>query len=182
MQALERNTMDERMAYTDVRRTKTQEGSRMPLSLAFDRRGAHIIQTMSHDVRMPHVTSTFATRMTPREQPRTELDVNAPSRRTRDDSPTWLEYQRRHADELEEGRRAMERIAALAADSGDEPYISTGPRPLLVEGQVPHAVRIDPQTRKCDNASRAGTSRGATGRAKETAAGLGGDEFHNEIR
>ena len=92
-------------------------------------------------------------------------------------SPTWLEYQRRHADELEEGRRAMERLATLAADSGDEPYTSTGLRPLLVGGQESHAVRIDPKTRMCDNAVAAGKSRGATEQAKE-AAGRGGDEFH----
>ena len=118
---------------------------------------------------MPYVTSTFATRMTPREQPRIELDVNARSRMSAEDSPTWLEYQRRHADELDEGRRAMERLAALAADSGDEPYTSTGLRPLLAGGQEPHAVRIDPKTRMCDNAVGAGKSRGATGQTSEAA-------------
>ena len=85
-----------------------------------------------------------------------------------EDSPTWLEYQRRHADELDEGRRAMERIAAHAADSGDEPYTSTGLRPLLVGGQESHAVRIDPKTRMCDNATATGKSRrGATGQTSE---------------
>ena len=107
-----------------------------------------------------------------------EQDVNARPRMTGEDSPTWIEYQRRHAAELDEGRRAIERIAPGAAYTGDEPYIHTGPRPLLVGGQIPHAVRMGPQTRECENASRAGTSRGATGRAKETAAGRGGDDFH----
>ena len=176
-QASERNPMDERMVFTDVRRTRTQEGSTMPLSLSLDRREVPLIQQMSQGVRMPYVTSAFTTRMTPREQPRIELDVNARSRMSAEDSPTWLEYQRRHADELDEGRRAMERIPALPADSGDEPYICTGPRPLLVGGQASCAVRIDPQTRKCDNAVGAGKSRGATGQAKE-AAGPGADASH----
>jgi hypothetical protein len=97
---------------------------------------------------------------------------------TGEDSPTWIEYQRRHADELDEGRRAMERIASGAVYTGDEPYIRTGPRPLLVGGQDQHAVRMDPQTRKCDNASRAGTYRGATGQVLN-AAGPRRDEIHN---
>ena len=152
----EQRVMDERMAYTDATRTRALEGFRMPC-----------------------VTSVFATRMTPREQPRITLDVNARQRMSGEDSPTWLEYQRRHADELEEGRRAMERLATLAADSGDEPYTSTGLRPLLAGGQEPHAVRMDPKTRMCDNATATGKSRrGATGQTSE-AAGCGGDDFHN---
>ena len=109
IRAPEQRVMDERIVYTDVRRTRTLEGFRMPC-----------------------VTSAFTTRMTPREQPRIALDVNARSRMAVEDSPTWLDYQRRHAEELDEGRRAMERLATFAADSGDEPYISTGLRPLLV--------------------------------------------------
>ena len=67
-----------------------------------------------------------------------------------------------------------------AADSGDEPYTSTGLRPLLAGGQEPHAVRLDPKTRMCDKAAGAGKSRGATGQAKE-AAGPGADEVHNTL-
>ena len=158
IRAPEQRVMDERMAYTDVRRTRTLEGFRMPC-----------------------VTSAFTTRMTPRKQPRITLDVNARQRMSGEDSPTWLEYQRRHADELDEGRRAMERLAALAADSGDEPYTSTGLRPLLIGGHEPYAVRIDPKMRMCDNATAAGKSRrGATGQTSE-AAGRGGDDFHSRM-
>ena len=154
IRAPEQRVMDERMAYADAR-TRVLEGFRMPC-----------------------VTSAFTTRMTTREQPRITLDVNARQRMSGEDSPTWLEYQRRHVDELDEGRRAMERIAALAADPGDEPYTSTGLRPLLAGGQEPHAVWIDPKTRMCDNATATGKSRrGATGQTSE-AAGRGGDEFH----
>ena len=159
IRAPEQRVVDERMAYTDARRTRALEG-----------------------FGMPYAAPAFTTRMTPREQPRIALDVNARQRMSGEDSPTWLEYQRRHADELDEGRRAMERIAALAADSGDEPCTSTGLRPLLAGGQEPHAVRIDPKMRKCDNATAAGKSRrGATGQTSE-AAGRGGDEFHTDAQ
>jgi len=97
---------------------------------------------------------------------------------TREDSPTWIEYQRRHADELDEGRRAIERIAAGAAYTSDEPYIYTGPRSLLVGRHDQHAVRLGKQTRKCDNASQAGTSHGATGQVLNVA-GQRSDEFHS---
>ena len=177
IQAPARSAIDERMSYTDARRAKTQEVPRIPLLFSLDPRDGPLIQSTSRDVRMPVVTSAFTTRMTTREQPRMEQDVNARPRMTGEDSPTWIEYQRRHADELDEGRRAMERIAAGAAYTGDEPYIHTGPRPLLVGGQISHAVRMDPQTRECDNATRAGKNRGATGQTKE-AAGRGGDEIH----
>ena len=155
IRAPEQRVMDERMAYTDARRTRALEG-----------------------LGIPCVTSAFTVWMTPREQPRIELDVNARPRMSGEDSPTWLEYQRRHADELDEGRRAIARIATLAADSGDELYISTGLRPLLAGGQEPHAVRMDPKTRMCDNATATGISRrGATGQTSK-AAGRGGDEFY----
>ena len=158
IRAPEQRVMDERMVYTDARRTRALEGFRMPCA-----------------------TSAFTTRMTPREQPRITLDVNARQRMSGVDSPTWLEYQQRHADELDEGRRAMARLATLAADAGDEPYTSTGLRPLLAGGQEPHAVRMDPKTRMCDNAVATGTSRrGATGQTSN-AAGRGGDEVHNSI-
>ena len=91
--APERRAMDERMTYTDVGRTRTQDGSRMPPSLSFDRRDMLYTSTMSQGVRMPCVTSSFTTRMTSREQPRIELDVNVRSRTTAEDSPAWLEYQ-----------------------------------------------------------------------------------------
>jgi len=122
---------------------------------------------VSRDVRTPVTTSDFITRMTPREQPRM----------TREDSPTWIEYQRRHADELDEGRRALEKIASGAACVSDEPYIHTGPRSLLVGRHEQHAVRLGPQTRKCDNASRAGTSHGVIGQMFKVA-GQRSDEFH----
>ena len=181
MPAPERRVTDERMAYTDVRRTRTQEGPRAPLPFALERRDVLFIPPVSQGVGVPGVTSALTTRMTPREQPRIMQDANARTRMTGEDSPTWIEYQRRHADELEEGRRAMERIAARAADPGDESDLHLNPRLLLVGGHdAPYAGRMDPETRKCDNATRAGSSRGAIGHAKE-AAGRGGDEFHKKL-
>ena len=115
IRAPEQRVLDERMAYTDTRKTRALDGSRMPC-----------------------VMPAFTTRMTTREQPRIALDVNARQRMSGEDSPTWLEYQRRHADELDEGRRAMERLATLAADSGDEPYTSTGLRPRYSPGDKSH--------------------------------------------
>ena len=47
-----------------------------------------------------------------------------------------IEYQRRHADELDEGRRAIERIASGAAYTSDEPYIHTGPRSLYTRRET----------------------------------------------
>ena len=68
----------------------------------------------------------------------------------------------------------------VAVDSSDELDFYPDPRPLFAGGQKPHADRLEPQkTKKCDNATRAGTSRRATERAKDGAAGPGGDEFHN---
>ena len=67
MQAPEHRAMEERTAYTDLRRTRTQEGLRMPSSLSFDRRDGLLVQPMVQGVRMPNVTATYNTRMTPRE-------------------------------------------------------------------------------------------------------------------
>ena len=107
-----------------------------------------------------------------------EQDLGTRTSMTREDSPTWFEYQRRYADELDEGRRALERIASGAVCTSDEPYIYTGPRSLLVERHDQHAVRPTSQTRKCDNDLRAGTNHGATGQELNVA-GRRVDEFHN---
>ena len=181
IQSPARSIREERTVYTDGGRTRGQEEERRrPLSFLLDRQDIPYVPPTTRDVRMPYTTSAFATRMTPREQPRIEQDAEVRRRTTADESPTWLEYQRRHADELDEGRRAIERIAAATVDTGDEPYIYTGPRPLLVGGHDQHAVRMDPQTRKCDNASQAGINRGATGQVRN-AAGLRRDEFHTAV-
>ena len=169
------------MVFTEVRRTREQEeGLRTSLPYSLDRRDVHWSQSTSRDVRMPVTTSDFITRMTPREQPRIEQDLVTRTRMTREDSPTWIEYQRRHADELDDGRRALERIASGAAYISDEPYIYTGPRSLLVGRQDKHAVRRGPQTRKCDNASQAGTSHGVIGQVLNVA-GQRSDESHNRL-
>ena len=92
----------------------------------------------------------------------------------------WSEYFQRYTRQTVDGWRETE-ARRPAADSSDEPYIYTGPRPLLVGGHDQHAVRMDPQTRKCDNASQAGINRGATGQVRN-AAGLRRDEFHTIVQ
>ena len=80
-------------------------------------------------------------------------------------------------NEFDEGRLAFERMVSGAVYISDEPYFYTGPRSLLVGRHDQHAVRMGPQTRECDNASRAGTSHGAIGQGLNVA-GQRRDEFH----
>ena len=72
--------------------------------------------------------------------------------------PTWMEYHQRHTQQLDEGRRAIERIARNAVDASNEPDIHPDPHPLLVGGHDPHAGRLDPKTRECETARAAGRS------------------------
>ena len=80
--------------------------------------------------------------------------------------PTWLEYRQAYEQRLAEGARAIERIRREAVDSSDELDIYPDPRPLFAGGHDPHADRLGPKTKECDNASEAGESRVATGQVK----------------
>ena len=106
-------------------------------------------------------------------------DEDAHSEVSREDGRLWTEYYETFNQRLMDGGRALETISGRAVDTSDELDFHPDPHPLFVGGQKPHADRLEPQkTKKCDNATMAGTSRRATGRAKEEAAGRGGDEFH----
>ena len=97
-----------------------------------------------------------------------------------DDDDDGVRYSLRTRTRSFAGARLMD-PSFDATDSGDEPYTSTGLRPLLAGGQGPDAVRMDPKTRMCDNATATGISRrGATGKSSK-AAGRGGDEVHSVI-
>ena len=76
-----------------------------------------------------------------------------------------------------EDRRERSRIVN-AVDSSDELDFYPDPPPLFVGGHDPHAGRLGPKTKECDNASEAGESRIVTGQVK--AAGLNRDEFHKK--
>ena len=59
--------------------------------------------------------------------------------------PTWMEYHQRHAQQLTEGRRAIEEIARNVVDASNEPDIHPDPHPLLDGGRT-MADRLGPDS------------------------------------
>ena len=123
--------------YTDTRvRSMMQDRNRSPLPFRFSRGDIPYVPPHTRMTEMPTLTSAFTTRMTTREQARMDLEETSMPRLTEEQLPTWMEYHQRHAQQLAEGRRAIERIARNAVDASNEPDIHPDPHPLLDGGRT----------------------------------------------
>ena len=108
-----------------------QDRSRVALPFQFNRGDIPYVPAHTRTTEMPTLTSAFTTRMTTREQARVELEATSMPRSMEEQLPTWMEYHQRHAQQLTEGRRAIEEIARNVVDASNEPDIHPDPHPLL---------------------------------------------------
>ena len=122
-----------------------QDRSRITLPFQFNREDIPYVPPHTRMTEMPTLTSALTTRMTTREQARMDLEETSMPRLTEEQLPTWMEYHQRHAQQLAEGRRAIERIARDAVDSSNEPDIYLDPHPLLDGGRA-RADRLGPES------------------------------------
>ena len=122
-----------------------KDRNRISLPFQFHRGDIPYVPPFTRTTEGPSLTSVFNTHMTTREQERVEPQETSMPRRTEDRPPTWMEYHQRHAQQLAEGRRAIERIAQDAVDSSNEPDIHLDLHPLLDGGRA-KADRIGPDS------------------------------------
>ena len=118
---------------------------RISLPFQFVRRDIPYVPPRTRTTEVPTVSSGSTTRMTTREQERIELGGRPVSRPINDQLPTWAEFHQRRAQQLAEGRRAIEKIAEGAEYSSDESDIHLAPRPTLDWGR--DAGRLGPGSR-----------------------------------
>ena len=123
-----------------------QDRGRIALPFQFNREDIPYVPSRTRVTEMPALTSAFATHMTTREQERMEPQETSMPRLTEDRPPTWMEYHQRHAQQLAEGRQAIERIARDAVDASNEPDIHPDPHPSLDGGRT-KADRPGPESR-----------------------------------
>ena len=127
-----------------------QDRSRITLPFQFNREDIPYVPPHTRTTGMPTLTSAFTTRMTTREQARMDLEETSTPRLTEEQLYTWMEYHQRHAQQLAEGRRAIERIAMSAVDASKEPDIHPDPHPLL-DGGGANADRLGPKSSIFEN-------------------------------
>ena len=127
-----------------------QDRSRITLPFQFDREDIPYVPYYTRMTEMPTLTSAFTTRMTTREQARMDLEETSMPRPTEEQLPTWMEYHQQHTQQLDEGRRAIEKIARNAVDASNEPDIHPDPHPFL-DGGGANADRLGPKSRIFEN-------------------------------
>ena len=137
--------------YTDTEmRSRVQDRSRIALPFQFNREDIPYVPPHTRMTEMPTLMSAFTTRMTTREQARVQLERTSMPRLTEEQLPTWMEYHQRHTQQLDEGRRAIEKIAGHAVDASNEPDIHPDPHPFL-DGGGTNADRLGPKSRIFEN-------------------------------
>ena len=125
--------------------TRMQDRSRVALPFQFNRGDIPHVPAHTRTTEMPTLMSAFTTRMTTREQARVEMEATSMPRSMEEQLPTWMEYHQRHAQQLTEGRRAIEEIARNVVDASNEPDIHPDPHPLLDGGRT-MADRLGPDS------------------------------------
>ncbi len=134
-------------AYADVGVTsRMQDRARVSLPFQLDRSDISYVPPRTQQGEVPALTSISTARMTTRVQERIVPREDLGARPTDDQQPTWAQYHQRRAQQMIDGRRAIEQIAGgNAVDSNDEPDIHLDPHPLLDGGRA-KADRSGPES------------------------------------
>ena len=141
------------MSAEDIRTSSDSEDEAIQAAINDDDEDMPYVSSRTRTTRMPTLTSAFTTRMTTREQARMDLEETSMPRLTEERLPAWMEYHQRLAQQLAEGKRAIERIARDAVDASNEPDIHPDPHPLL-DGGERWRTDLDPIRASSDSDAR----------------------------
>jgi hypothetical protein len=133
--------------YADVGVTsRMQDRARVLLPFQLDRRDIPYVPPRIQQGEAPALTSISTARTTTRVQEQIVPGEDSRARPTDAQQPTWAQYHQQRAQQMIDGRRAIERIArGNAVDPNDEPDIYLDPHPLLDGGRA-KADRFGPES------------------------------------